>query len=1048
MPNEYLSSLVTAPAGSGKTTTIVSRYLHELRTGHSPDQVIAITFTRRAAAELVERLEQVLGQFADTGRVGGKNEPCMAAIAGTHIAYPAMTPDVARRALGRLPFAPVTTVDAFTQRLLHEHLVHAAYPLSGDDVVHIDGPLRVVPSGEEFFLDAAHRTLSAACNERDVLLRHLTIGESVRAVARLAQLPSESVLRDAGGNPAGSAYLKETGGAAAGCTERDELRARVAPWLADGPSWDAHWVPKRTRASAAVADADPLRNAAWALSRYARELALRAMAAEGVGTHEELLRAARHLCIRAARGDVPALQDRYRALLVDEVQDTNPDQLQLYDALVALCGDRGRSLYVGDSRQSIYRFRGSDSHGWNEIIARAGLEASESVAALTKNYRSGMALVAFQRELTNVLRSARPGSLESIDSVDSGVVRQDGEPQPTTEPPVTLVLGRKADMPAARAIAAFARRITGGQGPLDAAVLTHTWNQARSAVAELERHGIDAELVGESAMLEARATRDLRTLLRALSDPSDTIAWMGLLKHPSIGIRDGTLVHLVPFSALARSGIPEPARTHLDEHERAALDEALPVLWEAAATLGRRPTAEVLDDVVTRLRWRPIIGAGPEGGEGVADLDVALEAVASRESDGIDPNGVLALLEGREDGAELPGRIYRRSTRTVQVTTIFQSKGLEFDHVCIPFAERAAASGVETRIQPVRVFGCTLLRASVDPDGGLHPQDDPVGMLVATLDSIERRMEAARLLYVAVTRAKKSVTMAVVEPSTAGTRTASGLDARLAAGLQEAAPRCNSIMRLMRADDPTNAAWLAIPKSEARRRAPSRGFVPPTCPPPDSVPGKFVSPSSASSSSGIAADVTSEFRRRAVVERGDVVPAPLPGFRSAYDHATQGDLVHGWIEHWGLRSEPTERMASEYLASRWPTLAPITGLARGLCGLAPVLRGMPRMRQAIDAPGVQLVFEQPILARIGADVISGRIDLLLVDRMRGTARIIDFKAGWGHQADRVDLDSLPSLAEYAEQLGAYAAGVEAAGLRVEGVALVYAGIPAVAWLER
>jgi superfamily I DNA/RNA helicase len=62
MPNEYLSSLVTAPAGSGKTTTIVSRYLHELRAGHSPDQVIAITFTRRAAAELVERLEQVLGR--------------------------------------------------------------------------------------------------------------------------------------------------------------------------------------------------------------------------------------------------------------------------------------------------------------------------------------------------------------------------------------------------------------------------------------------------------------------------------------------------------------------------------------------------------------------------------------------------------------------------------------------------------------------------------------------------------------------------------------------------------------------------------------------------------------------------------------------------------------------------------------------------------------------------------------------------------------------------------------------------------------------------
>lgn len=109
---------------------------------------------------------------------------------------------------------------------------------------------------------------------------------------------------------------------------------------------------------------------------------------------------------------------------------------------------------------------------------------------------------------------------------------------------------------------------------------------------------------------------------------------------------------------------------------------------------------------------------------------------------------------------------------------------------------------------------------------------------------------------------------------------------------------------------------------------------------------------------------------------------------------------------------------------------------------------MQRLRHAIDAPGAQLIFEHPILARIGPDVISGRIDLLVVDRGRGTARIIDFKAGWGQRADRLELSSLPSIDEYAKQLGAYAAGVEAAGLRVESVGLVYAGIPAVVWLER
>jgi ATP-dependent exoDNAse (exonuclease V) beta subunit len=1048
MSLEYLRSLVTAPAGSGKTTTIVSRYLHELRAGLSPDQIIAITFTRRAAAELVERLEQVLGEFVATGKVRGKNAPCMDAIAGSHVRHAAMTEGVARQALERLPFAPVTTVDAFTQRLLHEHLVHAAYPLSGTEEVYIDGPLRVLPSGEEYFQDASHRTLSEPGNDRRTMLRHLTIGESVHAVARLAQLTDDAVLLDDAGNPAGSAFLRGIDGESHACKQRNALRLRTEACMADPHFWDSHWNPKRPQGSTAIPDADPLRNAAWLLSRRARVIALRAMAVEGVGTHEELLRAARHLCDRAADGHVPALIGRFHALLVDEVQDTNPDQLQFYRALARICGDRDRSLYVGDSRQSIYRFRGSDSHGWNEIVERTVREDAQSIATLTMNYRSGPELVAFQKALSGVLRASRPGSLESIEAVESGAKHEEGAPDPHLEPPVTLVIGDKSGLPAARAIAAFARRIAASDGALDAAVLTHTWNQARSAVAELERHGIDAELVGESAVLEARATRDLRILLRALSDPSDGIAWMGLLKHPSIGIRDGTLARLGPSGALLRSGIPEAARAHLDAHESAALDGALPVLRDAAASLGRRPTAEILDDVVTQLHWRTLVEVGPEGAEGVADLDVALEAVAGRESDGIDPIGVLALLEGREEGSELPGRIYRRSMRTVQVTTIFQSKGLEFDHVCIPFAERVGGSGSVARIHPVRALGCTLLCASVDPEGGLDPQDDPASLLARALDKAERRMEAVRLLYVAVTRARKSVTMAVVEPRTSGTKTAVGLDAKLAAGLSEAATTHPSVIRLLRTDNPTHAATLGIPKATTRPHPPSRGFAPPRCPDPDWVPGAFVTPSSIRPVSGVADEVASCFLQRAVVERGTLVPSTLPGFRSAFDDATQGDLVHGWIEHWGLRSVPDERMAETYLTLHWPALAGIGGLAAGLCGLAPVLRALPWLREAIDSPGTQLIFEQPILARIGSDVISGRIDLLAVDRARRTARIIDFKAGWGHPAEQALRSSLPSIEAYARQLGGYAAGVEAAGLRVESLGLVYAGIPAVAWLAR
>lgn len=289
--------------------------------------------------------------------------------------------------------------------------------------------------------------------------------------------------------------------------------------------------------------------------------------------------------------------------------------------------------------------------------------------------------------------------------------------------------------------------------------------------------------------------------------------------------------------------------------------------------------------------------------------------------------------------------------------------------------------------------------------------------------------------------------MAVVEPEPSGTATAVGLDAKLAAALSEAAMKHSAVIRLLRTDDETHAAMLGIPKAASRRRAPSRGFAPPRCPDPHSVSGTFVTPSAVRALSGMAEEVASRFREHAVVERGPLVPATLPGFRCAFDDATQGDIVHGWIEHWGLRSDPDERTADTYLKLHWPALASIKGLAAGLCTLVPALRAMPRLRETIDSPSTQLIFEHPILARIGADVISGRIDLLAVDRTRRTARIVDFKAGWGHPADKVIRSSLPGIDEYSKQLGAYAAGVESAGLRVLSVGLVYAGIPAVAWLE-
>ena len=593
----HLKDLVTAPAGSGKTVQLLRRYLHELRAGVLAERIVAITFTRDAAAELVDRLSHVLQVQVGLAEPD-KDDPTL---------YLPYAPDAAtsRTALTALPNAPVATVDSFVFRLVQEFLLHASVRLPSGATLGVDGPLTAATSAKETFEEAARAALEALDDTGKVnahaqtLLAEVRLVDAISDIARLAGLEdarlvgNHDLLQAISGFPL-TRDEKFTKAAATALDGHDaalqalgdwpgapapapagQLAVLAAPGRADAAFKDERhsavrfaaqrlgvFGPERTidpwktwtadcgwTDPGALARADTVRVAAWALSRDARQRALQRLAADGALDHTELLRVATQLCraAGAAAPDAPlaALRQRFLVLMVDEVQDTNPEQLQFYEAFRAMSSDI-RVFFVGDLRQSIYRFRDGDPHGWQQIIDDT---PADRRGELTINYRSTQRLVAFQKALFQGLLERKEDGVADTSSVQASKEKAEGLRHGEFEAePIVVVDAGKDDDVAALAIAAFARRLGvhwqtlpdrleegrlghGAPADDDAAVLVRSWAKAAWAAAELARHGIAARVTGDRSLLQHRMAVDLRLLLRALLDTSDEIAWMGALVH-------------------------------------------------------------------------------------------------------------------------------------------------------------------------------------------------------------------------------------------------------------------------------------------------------------------------------------------------------------------------------------------------------------------------------------------------------------------------------------------------------------------------------------
>lgn len=719
------SFTVVAAAGAGKTSVLVARYLrHVVEEGIPPDEILTITFTKKAAAEMKRR---IVKRLRDAGR------DAEAQIAET---------------------GPIQTIHSFCERLLRENALEAGLDPSFDIMAEsqttrlvascvreaLASPFDEEPQAEELLTFLAGKRPGFGENKSPYGILEMAVENVLRELRgsgfsreqiqqwhtnpRTVRERWEEVLENQL-SPNARALMATIEAPTFQERMQQAIKAageRVPTWLKGRPEPDTEW-----EAVTHTCGLVQLACAAW--WRMDRE-----MEAEQTLDFTALEERAVRL-IERSEATRERLRRQIKVAMVDESQDLNPIQYRLLRGLGA-----AREMLVGDAQQSIYGFRQADV-GLFHHRAQTG-----DTLRLSRNYRSSA------------------GILNLVDYVFGQIWKDRYVPMSESEGPMDLDADVRRDFSGVEvwrqgpndmdAVATYVRELLDeGVTAKDIAVLVRDGGGAQAIEKGLKGVGIPARVSGGTERFYTRLeVRDLANALRAVADPYDDFSLLAALRSPLVGLSLDAVLLLGKQSPVVEA---LPTFESPVEDDRPRLQAFLDWYEPLRKVADRLAAWEVLGEIFAKSELLPALARREQPDQMLANVRKLL-SLATQEPE-LGPldyaERIREIQDLRHKEGDAPAD--EEDADVVSILTIHKAKGLEYPVVILPQTDKRLTANARDLV--------------AEPRLGLVATKYGKGQCLMHKFLTERRKqrdeeEEMRVLYVALTRAQHRLCVCLYPP--------------------------------------------------------------------------------------------------------------------------------------------------------------------------------------------------------------------------------------------------------------------------------------------